>query len=165
MKKNYLSIVILVSFQLLTAQSFKGKSDKKFQFGANIQSRAVGVSSSFDLGLGENLSFGLMANYLINADEALNEKAKFSDRTDLKARFNAHLGDVIGLPSVIDVYPGLSLGTKNFGGHVGIRYFFSDGFGVYSEATFPIARYDSSVIGVERYNNQFALLLGASFNL
>lgn len=52
MKKNYLSIVLLVSFQLLTAQSFKGKFDKKFQFGANIQSRAVGVSSSFDLGLG-----------------------------------------------------------------------------------------------------------------
>jgi hypothetical protein len=62
----------------------------------------------------------------------------------------------------MDLYPGLDLSLKNFGGHVGIRYFFSEGIGVFSEAIFPIAKYDTEAMG---YNNQFTLNLGVSFNL
>ena len=39
----------------------------------------------------------------------------------------------------MDLYPGLHLGTRNFGGHLGFRYFFTDGFGVYAETAVPIA--------------------------
>ena len=65
----------------------------------------------------------------------------------------------------MDIYPGLDLGLRNFGAHVGFRYFFTDGFGVFSEAGIPIAKYDTSVSGFGYYNNQFVLNIGASFNL
>jgi hypothetical protein len=50
---------------------------------------------------------------------------------------------------------------ENLGAHLGFRYFFSDGFGLFAEAGVPIAKYDKSVIGFERLNNQFALNFGA----
>jgi hypothetical protein len=48
---------------------------------------------------------------------------------------------------------------------LGVRYFFSEGFGVYTEAGIPIARYDSNIQGFEELNNQFVFQIGASFNL
>jgi hypothetical protein len=83
----------------------------------------------------------------------------------LKVRFNANIGDVLSLPSRADVYPGLHLGTRNFGAHLGFRYFFTDGFGLYAEGAVPLARYDTSVIGRERLNNQFVFQVGATFKL
>jgi hypothetical protein len=65
----------------------------------------------------------------------------------------------------MDVYPGLDLGIRNFGAHLGVRYFFTDGFGVYSEAGIPLAKYDPTSIGFENLNNQFVINIGASFNL
>jgi hypothetical protein len=40
----------------------------------------------------------------------------------------------------MDLYPGLDLGLKNLGAHLGFRYFFSDGFGLFAEAGVPIAK-------------------------
>ncbi|MBP6557983.1 MAG: hypothetical protein KA213_06420, partial [Flavobacterium sp.] len=64
-----------------------------------------------------------------------------------------------------DVYPGLNLGLRNFGAHVGFRYFFTEGFGVYAEGGIPLAKYDTNAEGFEKYNNQFVFNIGASFNL
>ncbi len=92
--------------------------------------------------------------------------ADFGDRFDLKARFNANIGNVLNIDENFDLYPGLNLSLKNFGGHVGARYFFSDGFGIYTEANFPLAKYsdDKSEIGYY-IHNQFTLNIGVSFNL
>lgn len=111
------------------------------------------------------MSYGFSATYLLSADKILNLKPKFEDRADVKARFNAHLGNVLKTDEKLDIYPGLDLGLRNFGAHLGVRYFFTDGFGVYTEAGFPIAQYDSDVHGFENYNNQFTVNVGASFNL
>ncbi len=53
-----------------------------------------------------------------------------------------------------------------FGDHVGARYFFSEGFGIYTEATFPILKYnnDKTEIRYDRHN-QFALNVDACVNL
>jgi len=114
--------------------------------------------------LGENMSFGFAGTYILNADKILGEKPAFEDRADIKARFNANIGSVLGLDSKMDIYPGLNLGTRNFGAHLGFRYFFSKGFGLYAEGSAPLARYDSDVRGFEHYNNQFIFHFGASFN-
>ncbi|MDP5139169.1 MAG: hypothetical protein NWP83_01715, partial [Spirosomaceae bacterium] len=83
-----------------------------------------------------------------------------------KGRFNAHLGSVIGIDDNFDLYPGLSLSLKNFGGHVGARYFFSEGFGVFTEAVFPIAKYDTNDLKPADYiHNQFVVNVGAVFSL
>ena len=89
---------------------------------------------------------------------------EFQDRFDAKFRINANLSSVIGVPQ-LDIYPGLSLGLRNFGGHVGARYFFTDGFGVFSELGFPIAKYNQNKDVFDHLNNQTTFSVGASFNL
>ena len=188
MKKITTLIIVLVAFTT-NAQVFKGKGDTKFQVGANMQKGGTGINVTTDFGLGKNMSFGFVAGYLLNADNItiseteyfiqnpsfdpmvngsnpnLTTKPEFMDRLDLKIRFNANIGNVLNISDAMDVYPGLSLGLRNFGGHIGARYFFTDGFGVYSEAGFPIASYKNNLVGFDKYNNQFTFNIGASFNL
>lgn len=161
--KKLLFIFALISTTLVNAQAFEGKGDQKFQVGANIQDGAVGINASFDYGLGENISVGVSSSYALNVSGL---SVDFGDRFDLKARFNANLGNVINVDDNFDVYPGLNLSLKNFGGHVGARYFFTDGFGVFAETAFPLARYSNDKFDVGYYiHNRFALNIGATFNL
>ncbi len=76
------------------------------------------------------------------------------------------MANVINVDDNFDVYPGLNLSLKNFGGHLGMRYFFSDGFGLYTEFNVPFAKYNTDVLDAgEKLFNQFTINLGASFNL
>jgi hypothetical protein len=162
--KNLVLIIALVCVSFVNAQAFEGKGDQKFQIGANLQDEATGINLSYDYGLGENISVGISSSYALGIDSNLD--ADFGDRFDLKGRFNANLGSVLNIDENFDFYPGLSLSLKNFGGHVGARYFFSPGFGIFSEASFPIAKYSNDdTDNGEFIHNQFALNIGAVFNL
>ena len=163
--KKISTIVAVVMVSLVSAQAYKGKGDIKGQVGMNIQDHGTGINVSADFGIGENMSYGFVASYLLSVDEVAGDKPNFDDRADVKVRFNANLGNVFKLDKAMDIYPGLNLGTRNFGAHLGFRYFFTDGFGLYSEAEFPLAKYDSNVQGFDEYNNQFVFQIGASFNL
>jgi len=163
--KKIITLSLLLSFGFINAQAFKGKGDIKAQVGANIQDGGTGIQLSTDFGIGENMSYGFTASYLLSVEEILGVKPEFGDRIDVKARFNANLGNVIGLDKKMDVYPGLDLGLRNFGAHLGFRYFFSEEFGLYTEAGIPIAKYDTNITGFDNYNNQFTVNIGASFNL
>jgi len=163
--KKIITLSLLLSFGFINAQAFKGKGDIKAQVGANIQDGGTGIQLSTDFGIGENMSYGFTASYLLSVEEILGVKPEFGDRIDVKARFNANLGNVIGLDKKMDVYPGLDLGLRNFGAHLGFRYFFSEGLGLYTEAGIPIAKYDTNITGFDNYNNQFTVNIGASFNL
>lgn len=166
MKKILFTILLLASACFVNAQAFKGKGDTKFQVGANIQDGGTGITSTVDFGIGENMSFGFQATYMLSANNFLDEKPNFGDRADVRARFNANLGNVINVDEKFDVYPGLDLGLRNFGAHLGARYFFTDGFGVYTEFALPIAKYDSTLDHpFDYYNNQFNASIGMSFNL
>lgn len=174
MKKFFL-VAFMAITSVINAQSYTGKGDKKLQIGALIQDGGTGIVVTNDYGLGANMSFGFSASYMLNAEKGVvynsqtllleEEKPDFLDRFDLKARFNAHLGSVLGMNEHMDLYPGLNLGLRNFGGHLGFRYFFTDGFGVYTETGFPIAKYDTTPGYFGDYNNQFMFQIGASFNL
>lgn len=161
--KNIILILALLSATMVNAQAFSGKGDKKLQVGANFQNNATGLNISFDYGLGENISIGLSSTYALGVDS--NIDADFIDRYDLKARFNANIGNVLKIDENFDLYPGLNIGLKNFGGHVGARYFFTTGFGVFTEAVFPIAKYSSNLTPAEEIDNQFSVNVGAVFNL
>lgn len=191
--KKITTLLFLLTISFANAQAFKGKGDIKFQVGANIQKWGTGITATSDFGLGENISYGFSATYLLNTkkyttyggyaseaaflaanptyDPAIDGaitpttvKAKFEDRIDLRARFNANIGNVLNISDKLDVYPGLDLGLRNFGAHLGARYFFTEGFGMYSEAGFPLAKYGSSD-GFKTLNNQFVFQIGATFNL
>ena len=163
--KKISTIVAVVMVTLTYAQAYKGKGDIKAQVGMNIQDHGTGINVSADFGIGENMSYGFVASYLLSVDEVAGDKPNFDDRADVKVRFNANLGNVFKLDKAMDIYPGLNLGTRNFGAHLGFRYFFTDGFGLYSEAGIPLAKYYSNVQGFDEYNNQFVFQIGASFNL
>jgi hypothetical protein len=164
--KKIIALLAFVTFGVTNAQqAFKGKGDAKFNVGANLQDGGTGIQISADFGIGENLSYGFVSSYLLGVDEVYGKTPEFQDRFDAKFRINANLGSVINIDDKLDVYPGLSLGLKNFGGHVGLRYFFTDGFGLFSEAGFPIAKYNTDATGFEELNNQFTFTIGASFNM
>lgn len=163
MKNILLAITLLVS-TVATAQSFEGKGDQKFQIGANIQDNVNGITLSYDYGLGENISIGVVTGYALNLNNGLT--ADFSDRFELEGRFNANLGSVLNIDNNFDLYPGISLSTKNFGGHLGMRYFFSSGFGIFSEFGTTFAKYNSDALtAAEKIHNQFTVNFGAVFNL
>lgn len=164
MKRILIALTILM-VSIASAQAYKGKGDIKGQVGMNIQNHGTGINVSADFGIGENMSYGFVASYLLSVDEVAGDKPNFDDRADAKVRFNANLGNVFKLDKTMDIYPGLNLGTRNFGAHLGFRYFFTEGFGIYTEAGIPIAKYDTNARGFDEYNNQFVFQLGASFNL
>ncbi|MFS4483624.1 DUF6646 family protein [Hyunsoonleella sp. 2307UL5-6] len=162
--KKLIFILAILSVSLIDAQAYIGKNDNKFQVGLNAQDNGTGINISYDYGVGDNISFGLSSTYLLGVEELIN--ADFGDRVDIRARFNANLGNVINVSDNFDVYPGLSLGLKNFGGHLGARYFFTEGFGIYTELNVPFAKYNSGTLtAAETLHNQFSLNFGASFNL
>jgi hypothetical protein len=161
--KKLLVVTIICSVSFVNAQVFTGKGDQKVQVGANFQEYARGVNASFDYGIGENMSVGLSSTYILGLKDGV--KADFEYKFDLKARFNANLGNVLNISDKLDVYPGLHIGLKNLGGHLGGRYFFTDGFGVYSELNMPLAKYGSKIEGFEKIHNQFSVNIGAVFNI
>jgi hypothetical protein len=163
--KKIIFLVLMFSTVFINAQAYKGKGDAKMQIGANIQNGGTGIFVSTDFGIGENMSFGISGNYLLSTENIEGSNVKFLDRADLKIRFNANLGNVFKLNPKMDIYPGLDLGLRNFGGHLGFRYFFTNGFGIFSEAGIPISSYKSNIVGYEKLNNQFVFNIGMSFNL
>ncbi|WP_034060634.1 DUF6646 family protein [Lacinutrix jangbogonensis] len=162
--KKLLRITLLLSTFLIQAQTFSGKGDQKFYIGGSLQDNANSITLGLDYGLGENISVGFSSSYALNVANGIN--ADFKDRFDLKGRFNANLGNVLNISDNFDVYPGLSLSLKNFGGHLGARYFFTPGFGVYGEVGVPFAKYSTKNLNAaERIHNQFTASAGAVFNL
>ena len=170
MNTKILVLIMVLSTCFVNAQeAYTGKGDTKMHIGANFQDGGTGINVGSDYGLGENISIGFSASYLLGVQEVTvadqTIKPKFKDRIDAKLRFNANIGKVMTLPEQIDVYPGIDLGVKNFGGHLGFRYFFSEGFGLQSEFGVPFAKYDTNVEGFEKLNNQFYANLSMVFSL
>ncbi len=163
--KKIVTLLMLVAVAFVNAQAFKGKGDVKAQVGATFQKGANGIQVSADFGIGENMSYGFVGSYLLGFSDVPTGSIEvpFKDRADLKARFSANIGKVLTLGDQIDVYPGLNIGTKAFGAHLGGRYFFSDGFGLFTELGLPIASYESNNGG--GFNDQFVFVFGVSFNL
>ncbi len=159
--KKILTIVVLAAVCMANAQAFKGKGDTKLNIGMTVQNGGTGIMASSDFGLGENISIGVLASYLLSGSQIQDVSSDY--RFDAKLRFNANLGNVMDISPKFDVYPGLNLGLKNFGGHLGARYFFSEGFGVFAEFSVPFAKYDSEA--ASKYNNGASFNIGASFNL
>ena len=99
--KNLIVIIAILSIAFVNAQAYQGKGDNKFQVGANFQDNASGLNVSYDFGVGENISLGLSSTYALGIDDKLD--ADFVDRFDIKARFNANLGNVVNIDENFDI--------------------------------------------------------------
>ena len=69
--KKILTLLLLATACLSNAQAFKGKGDMKFDIGANIQDMGTGIRISTDYGMGESISFGVVASYVLSVDQFL----------------------------------------------------------------------------------------------
>ena len=70
--KKTITVVAIVMVSLVNAQAYKGKGDIKAQVGVNIQDHGTGINLSADFGLGENMSYGFVASYLLSAKQTIN---------------------------------------------------------------------------------------------
>lgn len=173
--KSIIRLILLITSTTIFSQVYNGQGDTKFQIGANIQSKGTGIISTLDYGVGENISFGVKGIYLLGVEDYSDnpkfEDPEFGDRIDVRVRFNIHIGNVINIDENLDIYPGLDLGLNNFGGQLGFRYFFTEGFGLFTEFSFPIAHYtDNADFTLQEFprqqlNNQFNTSIGVSLNL
>src|SRR5690606_41705277 len=107
--KKYFTLLFFTVFSIAQAQqAFSGKGDTKINVGANLQDGGSGIQGSVDFGIGENFSYGFVANYLLGVTEFsgfyndgttqyYDEKPDFKDRFDAKFRLNANLGTVFNI--------------------------------------------------------------------
>ena len=65
--KKFITLSLLLLAGFVNAQAYKGKGDVKFDVGANIQNGGSGIGISSVFGLGENMSYGFAASYLLSA--------------------------------------------------------------------------------------------------
>lgn len=159
--KKIFTLVLLGAFSLINAQAFNGKGDTKMNIGMTFQDGGSGIVGIVDFGLGENFSVGVLSSYLLSGNNI--GDVDFEYRFDAKARFNANLSSALNVSPKFDLYPGLDLGLKNFGGHLGARYFFTDGIGLFAEYFIPFASYDNDA--ASKFNNDNSFYIGASFNI
>lgn len=123
------AIFFLFLTNTIKAQSYSGKGDNKIQVGYNIYGYGNGIKATYAYGLSEQFSLGAGATYYFNND--VNDYFIYG-----RACF--HLGPLLDLPTELDIYPGIELGylsSNNIGvaGYLGVRYFFTDNIGVYTE--------------------------------
>lgn len=131
--KNLRLLTIMLAFVLgasfMSAQAFEGTGDKKLQVGFSPYGNGTGITGTFDYGIHQYFSLGVGGEFY------------FSDNDDgdfyIFGRADAHLGQLLNMPSNMDLYPGIDVGLLGddfgFGGHLGFRYFFQNNLGVYVE--------------------------------
>ena len=161
--KNIILAIAIFSFTMVSAQVYKGKGDQKMHVGAGIQNHATSINLAYYYGFGENFSAGIASNYALGLSSGFDPK--FGDRIDVKAMLNANIGSILNIDDNFDLYPGLNIGIKNFGAHLGARYFFSDGLGVYVEFIAPISKYKTGTLtDANKLHNQISGNIGVAFN-
>jgi outer membrane protein G len=166
--KIFLAAVFLLILGFANSQTtaYSGKHDLKAGIGLDLQKyNTLGAAATIDYGLGKVFSVGIQGAYLFKVKEIDGLPPTSKDRFDVKARVNASLGEVFRLPDTMDFYPGLDLGLRNFGGHLGFRYYLDNGIGLFTEGQFVIQKYTSSTEPFNALNNQFAFLVGLTVDL
>ena len=114
------------------AQAWDGEGDVKVYAGyAN-----VGGKSSFEIGsdyaLSDFISIGGQITY-VNVKKHDEGHNNFLLGYDLSLMGNYHWAEVLKLPSVLDIYSGVSVGLRTAGLQAGARYNFSETFGLYGQ--------------------------------
>ena len=114
------------------AQAWDGEGDIKVYAGyANVGGRS-GIELGSDYALSDFVSVGGQLTYVNVKD---NDEGR--DRAFMGYGFsltgNYHWAEVLKLPSVLDIYSGASVGLRTAGLQAGVRYNFSETFGLYGQ--------------------------------
>lgn len=114
------------------AQAWDGEGDVKVYAGYTN----VGGKSGFELGtdyaLSDFVSLGGQITY-VSVKKHGDGDNSFLVGYDLSLMGNYHWAEVLKLPSVLDIYTGASVGLRTGGLQAGVRYNFSETFGLYGQ--------------------------------
>ncbi len=129
MKKCILTIVFACIFVSVNAQSYTGARDSKLNVGFEAYGHGSGIKATYDYGIDKLFSVGIGASFFLSNDR---------DDYFIYARTGVHLGEVLDLPTQLDIYPGVDLGYLSSGnvginGYLGARYFFTKKIGIFAE--------------------------------
>ncbi len=156
--KKIITSIALLAITSVFSQAYDGFGDTKTSVSGNFQKGGFGLNVTWDYGYTDYISFGSSFGYIVSVSnnqtpnpaydpifqpnepktiEILPEDA-LVERLDFNFRMNGHLGSVIGMNEMSDVYAGANISFRNIGTQAGFRYLFSDSFGVFAEASVPV---------------------------
>ena len=114
------------------AQAWDGEGDIKVYAGyANVGGKS-GFEIGSDYALSDFISIGGQITY-VNVKKHDEGHNNFLLGYDLSLMGNYHWAEVLKLPSVLDIYSGASVGLRTAGLQAGVRYNFSETFGLYGQ--------------------------------
>ena len=114
------------------AQAWDGEGDIKVYAGyANVGGRS-GIELGSDYALSDFISIGGQITY-VSVKKHGDGDNSFLVGYDLSLMGNYHWAEVLKLPSVLDIYTGASVGLRTGGLQAGVRYNFSETFGLYGQ--------------------------------
>ena len=114
------------------AQAWDGEGDIKAYAGyANVGGRS-GIELGSDYALSDFVSLGGQITY-VSVKKHGDGDNSFLVGYDLSLMGNYHWAEVLKLPSVLDIYTGASVGLRTGGLQAGVRYNFSETFGLYGQ--------------------------------
>ena len=114
------------------AQAWDGEGDVKVYAGyANVGGKS-GFEIGSDYALSDFISIGGQITY-VNVKKHDEGHNNFLLGYDLSLMGNYHWAEVLKLPSVLDIYSGASVGLRTGGLQAGVRYNFSETFGIYGQ--------------------------------
>ncbi|MBQ0147639.1 MAG: hypothetical protein KBS93_04185 [Flavobacteriaceae bacterium] len=130
-KLLFTALLSLFTFNFATAQAYSGNGDQKVSLGFVPWGYGTGLTAIYDYGLSDLISIGGGGEFYFSG------KNEDKDNFYIFGRANVHLGELLNMPSNMDLYPGLDVGFNHglgLGAHLGFRYLFSDNIGAYIEA-------------------------------
>ena len=114
------------------AQAWDGEGDIKVYAGyANVGGRS-GIELGSDYALSDYVSVGGQVTY-VNVKDYDEGRDRAFMGYDFSLTGNYHWAEVLKLPSVLDIYSGVSVGLRTAGLQAGVRYNFSETFGIYGQ--------------------------------
>ena len=114
------------------AQAWDGEGDIKVYAGyANVGGKS-GFEIGSDYALSDFISIGGQITY-VNVKKHDEGHNNFLLGYDFSLTGNYHWAEVLKLPSVLDIYSGASVGLRTAGLQAGVRYNFSETFGLYGQ--------------------------------
>ena len=144
------------------AQAWDGEGDIKVYAGyANVGGRS-GIELGSDYALSDFISIGGQITY-VSVKKHGDGDNSFLVGYDLSLMGNYHWAELLKLPSILDIYTGVSVGLRTGSLQAGVRYNFSETFGIYGQVrqnlfkTFGEDEYYGSI-----YQGKTALSLGMS---
>ena len=176
--KSCKPILIIILFFLIQfqskAQAYDGVIDKKVIAGYTLVGDKSGMELKYDIGLSDLVSIGVGITHLFFATPTPADTPEnieyFIEKSDFGAFLNFHIFQKLISAPQVDLYAGPDITFKSLGIHAGIKYNFSERFGLYFQAS---QSYSNSLYGVgdatdhtlNHFGKQFSIATGLTINL